>query len=91
MSDWQKGDLALCLNDGPITRKTKPDLIKGKVYLVEMVFTVGEYVGLAVEGATSIGPSGFLASRFRKIRPSAIKHIEALKEIPDPVRENEHA
>ncbi len=31
------------------------------------------------------------ATRFRKIRPSAIKHIEALKDVPLHVRENEHA
>ena len=98
MNDWRIGDLALCVNDRNTQgRRWNPRLgrvYRGQVYTVEGMFIDcdGDLL-LILEGfprnATQHG--GLLHTRFRKIRPSAIKHIEALKDVPLPVRENEHA
>lgn len=100
MSDWQKGDLALCLKRGPwevvwgdkkIHLGFGPQF--GDILTVEGVRIDWEGVLCLRFGGYNLDPCdfGFEASRFRKIRPSAIKHIEALKDVPLPVRENEHA
>lgn len=99
MTDWQKGDLALCVHDQPMIfpkpcgsgnwRHRGTQVRKGEIYTVD---------GLGVTETSDrrprlifvCGRSG-LAIRFRKIRPSAIKHIEALKDVPLPVREREDA
>lgn len=98
MSDWQKGDLALCVigghRGGPVI-DAFPE--KGCIYTVEKVgisdYITGDFLSLWLHDAprNSDGQKVWPADRFRKIRPSAIKHIEALKDVPLPVRENEHA
>ena len=72
--DWQPGDLALCVNAGPITRDgwshMGGGLIGGRVYTV---------IGFGVDPAdreltlwlVDDIPDGRIASRFRKIRPHA--------------------
>lgn len=102
MSDWQKGDLALCLEGGPPresvawdgTRYYRETYRSGAILIERNVYTVclvGDLIGgiVGLSFAEEEGP--WASSRFRKIRPSAIKHIEALKDIPVPARETENA
>lgn len=98
MSDWQKGDLALCLKRGDWIHDTTGATLGsgphyGEVLTVSAVGFVGQCLCLQfVEYHTAHSIRRPMnADRFRKIRPSAIKHIEALKDVPLPVRENEHA
>ena len=97
MSDWARGDLALCVRGGTWMRRhtgvihsdgpKTGDILRVVSVLVNYGLQFSEYPNLC-------GPEflrGFNPSRFRKIRPSAINHIEALKDVPLPVRENEHA
>lgn len=82
MSDWQVGDLAMCLEDyEPVI----PGLVIGSIWTVRSVET-----GVNVEGKLSIGltlceiapPSPyqlFCADEFRKVRPSAVREVERLK------------
>ena len=98
MSDWQKGDMALCIRGGNIIGDLLDYYpISGRIYTVEAVamvkFIPGESLGLWLKDGppNKSGQSRWCVSRFRKIRPSAIKHIEAFKDVPLPVRENEHA
>ena len=98
MSDWQKGDLALCVNANDIFGVGYCKLELGQVYTVTGIdlrdadFSgLGLYVAEVTAVETAFHYDSFWAGRFRKIRPSAIKHIEALKDIPVPVRETENA
>jgi hypothetical protein len=73
MSDWEPGDLALCVRDG----SAPADVTKaGGVYTVERFWThsngeaVLDFVG--IQNGAPVGAVGFWghrASRFRKIRP----------------------
>lgn len=98
MSDWQKGDLALCINAKDEFDVGYCLLELGQVYTVVGVdlrdadiWGVGLYLAEVTAIETGSHYGSFWGGRFRKIRPSAIKHIEALKDVPLPVRENEHA
>ena len=79
MSDWQVGDLAVCVDARPNPRcghRPSP-LVEGKVYRVagidpypERHALYGMDTGLFLRGMRSAANSGgFAASRFRKIRP----------------------
>lgn len=100
MTDWAKGDLALCMdNSGAFgTSAGDVNLKRGGIYQVEAVIDACLWIngvtaiGLVLAGVRSRAPHGdYYCHRFRKIRPSAIKHIEVLKDIPVPVRETENA
>lgn len=73
--DWQPGDLALCMRDGPWQYRSGPPA--GSVWTVESVI-VGDkpgdphhgHTGLFLAGIRAAGPTGaFHSSCFRKIRP----------------------
>lgn len=67
MSDWQKGDLALCIE----YRSTHPELKAGSVWSVTGVFVshLGR-TGLHLAGVKPrYGRNGFLASKFIKVTP----------------------
>ena len=65
MSDWQAGDLALCVND-----QDAPLLRKGRIYTVRIVGSIGDATGLALIETEKVKPTGgFYASRFVKITP----------------------
>lgn len=97
MSDWQVGDLALCIKRDEWRKRytglpvARAHPTYGEVCRVWHVQIEDGFVVLSLEGYskdTSFNQS-YGASRFRKIRPSAIKHIEALKRLP--VKEPEDA
>ena len=69
--DWQVGDLALCVDDEPREFDTNPDIRNGQIY---RVYGVGvdhyDRIGLFLDEVESNGfAGGYLADRFRKIRP----------------------
>jgi hypothetical protein len=69
MSDWQVGDLAVCVDDSPTLRPHCP-LIVGRTYRVVGISILRE--GLIVAEAVAMNQSfggGFLMRRFRKVRP----------------------
>ena len=92
MSDWQVGDLVVCVNAGPIAYPPSVAdglLAEGKIYRV---------IGYEVRGPKSKWPGmpclllaefhgrpgGFAADRFRKIRPDdaepcEVEFVELLK------------
>lgn len=71
MSDWQKGNLALCVNDRVIDPRNPHNnslrnIRQGAVYVVAGL----THCGLILEEAWSSHPSGgYCRDRFRKIRP----------------------
>lgn len=80
MTDWQKGDLALCVDDGPKPWLTDEQLRqlnrikKGRVYTVTGLGRVGTRSGptFFIEGAPATYEHrgiGWTASRFRKVTP----------------------
>lgn len=89
MTDWQVGDLALCTDDSP-SIYGKTCIRRGAIYTVEKVVEDAGAVGVTLaDVAHNPATLGYYAKRFRKIRPSAIEHIEALKRLP--VKEPEDA
>lgn len=69
MSDWQPGDLALCVDD---TNLAMGRIRRGGLYTVEQVrvgrhVAHGECVCLDLRGVDDL--FGYAAPRFRKIRP----------------------
>jgi len=69
--DWQPGDLALCVDDGPREFDDNPAIKRGCVYRVYQVGTdpFGLF-GLCLDEVESNGyAGGYLADRFRKITP----------------------
>jgi hypothetical protein len=68
MTDWQVGDLAVCVDDGPCPYYGRdPQIVKGGVYTVADVLPNN---GLLLEGIQSQSSSGGYAMKmFRKIRP----------------------
>lgn len=80
MSDWQVGDLAVCVDAGPcknahelINPHRQGALVLGKAYLVIGLGRARrERFSLFVKGATAADQDygfGFSVHRFRKIRP----------------------
>lgn len=77
MSDWQVGDLALCLYGGRwVTWGSGgegPSPQRGAIYKVDRISLVGGLVGLWIEGFTH---DCFEASEFRKIKPDTHEPCE---------------
>jgi hypothetical protein len=83
VSDWEVGDLAVCVDASPPQRftdlfvenwGTATPLVRNKVYTVAKVGAVkGGYRGLAT---TEDPDEPWLVTRFRKIRPDKIKACE---------------
>jgi hypothetical protein len=77
MSDWQVGDLALCVDARPNPFYGKSGLTEGVIYkVVGAVFNPAPHAlygeeawGLFLAEISAEAPEGFAASRFRKIRP----------------------
>jgi hypothetical protein len=71
MSDWQVGDLAVCVDDQPRHGDTQDlefaNLKAGRVYRVVKVTWGGH--GLHVDGAPVKRESGWWSDRFRKVTP----------------------
>lgn len=98
MSDWQVGDLALCIDDGPRDWHTPKQtqalrqLCRGQIYTVSAIGRHSSYGGsIMLVGLSATHEQmgvGWHSIRFRKIRPSAIEHIEALKRLPVEVKED---
>lgn len=92
MSDWQPGDLALCVQGGvrdPTAAKPEGWPVAGKIYTVSHAalyqFKRGLFLGLfLVDGPKNAsGKSIWNAGRFRKITPGAdIEGIEEPRRIP---------
>ena len=88
MSDWQVGDLAVCVDDGPCSCERCPPntptgLVLGRAYRVLAVLPYNQGcaldVGLRPRGiphhSFGIGVA-FLSKRFRKVRPDAHEKCE---------------
>jgi hypothetical protein len=80
MSDWQVGDLAVCVDDGPSREpRNNPTIwvVKGSCYRVSAVVH-----GLLLNGEPPHaicpfnGPTGWAENRFRKIRPDEHEDCE---------------
>jgi len=80
MTDWQKGDLALCVDDGLKPWLNGEQILnlnrikKGRVYTVAGLGRVGTCSGLTlfIEGVPATYEHrgmGWTASRFRKVTP----------------------
>lgn len=87
MSDWQAGMLARCVkrDDWEVVQGFgRSDKLPafGEVYRVSYVED-GRW--LKLEEFDPI--DSFHHTRFVPVKPSAIEHIEALKRVPEPVRE----
>lgn len=68
MTDWQKGDLALCVDDKPSPLGQHPAR-KGRVYTVATVVFGYDSLGLTFEEIDHPNAVGYYASRFRKVTP----------------------
>jgi len=75
MSDWQVGDLAVCVDDGPRYFEQNVIVKKDAVYRVTGLAATKDGEGtLFLEGVIGWlpgerGPVAYRVSRFRKIRP----------------------
>jgi hypothetical protein len=70
MTDWQVGDLAVCVDDAERPTSIPSDLAKikrGNVYRVARILCGG--LGLQFEEAVTRHSAGYWEDRFRKIRP----------------------
>jgi hypothetical protein len=81
MSDWQVGDLAVCVDAGPSKFDGRPcPLAEGVAYTIADIVLPGEYRHLrkCVHGALKVSGSRYyyIASRFRKIRPDKHEDCE---------------
>lgn len=82
MSDWQVGDLALCIDDGP-ARYVKgsrenadpASLVRGRVYTVLFVGPDTKGIGLTGLAVTSRN-WGWFAERFIKVTPPAADEFD---------------
>ena len=67
--DWQVGDLALCVDDGP-SAFGESNLVRGRCYTVAALSPCYDGIpGLHLVEVISKSPVGFDPPRFRKIRP----------------------
>lgn len=90
MTDWQVGDLALCVNgEGWVGGEADGPAI-GEIRAVEGVrqgLYCGRYtLGLALQGYDEIEDGHrvhYLATCFRKIRPSAVEEVNRLRALLD--------
>ena len=87
MSDWQVGDLAVCVDDKDFDG-SKMEIIKGRIYRVQDVFVGCEYrggpcdvVALDVGVIGSDGQAGFDAACFRPILPAEPAFTEAMRSL----------
>jgi hypothetical protein len=80
MSDWQAGDLALCVDDTPPRNPLNRPAFKlkaGQTYCVSAIVH-----GILVDGepphriSPIVGPVGWREERFRKIRPDEHQSCE---------------
>lgn len=80
MSDWQVGDLALCVDAKPCPHFGNTGLVEGVIYTVVKVYVpeiggasarFGRCTGLELRELESGTAHGFSAPRFRKIKPDA--------------------
>lgn len=73
MTDWQKGDLALCVKVGPWERMHSGRPVPARVNggEVHQVSRVGAFVGVTILYFDDVlePDRGFDASRFRKVTP----------------------
>jgi hypothetical protein len=70
MSDWQVGDLALCVDDRPSRKPIRWEPVAGAIYTVASVaITDGGSALELEEDPYRDGLTAWFASRFRKIRP----------------------
>lgn len=85
MSDWQVGDLAVCVDATPDILGNPVPLKEGVVYLVSGITPAGiaskygrtnRLSGLALKGVPNKWPCGWAPERFRKIRPDAQEACE---------------
>ncbi len=100
MADWQKGDLALCVNTGPYRYPdgsitlARSQLVNGRVYSVEAFVMDGVGIkkpALILSEVKSHAPQGGFAEwRFRKITPGhKVEGFEEPRRVP--VKEKHHA
>lgn len=92
MSDWQVGDLALCVDGDPHPTATRlhPEYpVEGRTYRVVGIapprcYTNGDCcIGLVIEGLRSGNPDNcFHPYRFVKIRPDEPKEADELERCP---------
>ncbi|MXO67771.1 hypothetical protein GRI72_02850 [Altererythrobacter marinus] len=68
MSDWQRGDLALCVDDKPSPLLGRHPAIKGRIYTVASV-VIADSLGLTFEEIDHPNALGYYAHRFRKVTP----------------------
>lgn len=79
--DWQAGDMALCINDGPCPVFGKLPLKKGKIYIVSRVKTgrcrMTGYVGTGLNLIGNFEKHDlYNAILFRKIKPPERDEID---------------
>jgi len=71
MADWQKGDLALCVDDSPSAWGHRAAIKKGGIYTVSEIVIWRGKSGLELEGVeiSKLYYAGFAPKRFRKVTP----------------------
>ncbi len=87
MSNWQAGDLALCVRSVKPEATARTGIRQGGLYTVENVVIVPDgRVGLRFKGFTAGGKfKAFTAWGFRKITPGhEIEGVEVEKKIREP-------
>lgn len=70
MSDWQVGDLALCMR-GVIPKNGDPVIAPGSLHTVKSVTQGRTKRGLLLLGVPTRNPFGYAAYRFIKVTPPA--------------------
>lgn len=105
MTDWQPGDLALCVKGGrivssPLLRPPLPEYPNtGKIYTVDGV-SVDKFIQVPGESVLALhftdaptnrcGKRVWAAERFVKVTPGAdIKGVEVERKAPKPVKKSE--
>ena len=80
MSDWQVGDLAVCVDASPNKEfGDVSDLVLGRTYTVTRVLLGG--LGIWVREADHTDYLAFRAARFRKIRPDTTEAGEKCEQL----------
>jgi hypothetical protein len=83
MADWQKGDMALCLKQGPWSDIGFAGPRAGQVFTVSAVAVRRGILSLLIRGDWR--NPWFVTSQFRKITPGAdIEGVEAERRVKEP-------
>lgn len=74
MSDWQIGDLALCVEDGPSVWGQAVPAVRGRIYTVMAIVVDGQ--GLTFLEIPHPNAEGYRKERFVKVTPPAADEFD---------------